>query len=135
MLYFGRNLLRIREKKDIPVKDLADKLGVERQTIYDYQNDKSLPDKIKLEKLAEILQIKVADLFVDTEYSVEGEKIIDKTEDPASEYANKDTEWYKNTLTAYIKQAELGIHYTKHLQEENKELKAELSRIKDKVTH
>lgn len=61
----GHNILRLRRNKNISVTELAKLIGVERQTIYDYQSDRTAPSKEKLEKLAQVLGVTKSDLWAD----------------------------------------------------------------------
>lgn len=54
---FGDKLKSARELKNMSVDDLAEKIGVSRQTIYDWEAGKSEPRKGKLDKLREILNM------------------------------------------------------------------------------
>lgn len=54
---FSEKLKAARELKGISVDDLAGKLKVSRQTIYDWESGKSEPRKAKLDKLREILNM------------------------------------------------------------------------------
>lgn len=52
---FSSKLKKARELKNVSVDDLAEKLGVSRQTVYDWESGKSEPRKEKLYKLQQIL--------------------------------------------------------------------------------
>lgn len=52
---FKDKLKSARELKNWSVDDLAEKMGVTRQTVYDWESGKSEPRKAKLDKLRGIL--------------------------------------------------------------------------------
>lgn len=53
------NLLNIRNKYNLSQNDLAKKLNVSRQTIYNWEHDKSLPDIFNIVKICDIFQISI----------------------------------------------------------------------------
>lgn len=52
---FSQKLKNARELKNLSVDDLAEKMSVSRQTVYDWESGKSEPRKAKLDKLKQIL--------------------------------------------------------------------------------
>ena len=65
MYIFSANIQKFRKLKSLSVEGLAAKIGVKRQSVYDWETKDTLPRKKKLYKLAEVLGVKVADLFHD----------------------------------------------------------------------
>ena len=59
-----KNTLRVaRAIKNITQADLADKIGVSRQTIHSIENNKFVPSVLLALKLAAFFEMKIDDLF------------------------------------------------------------------------
>lgn len=59
----GNNLISLRRMKKMTQEDLADKLGVSRQTISKWETGDSIPDMEMGMKLADILQVSLDELM------------------------------------------------------------------------
>ena len=59
----GNNLIALRKMKKMTQEDLADKLGVSRQTISKWETGDSIPDMEMGMKLADILQVSLDELM------------------------------------------------------------------------
>lgn len=59
----GSNILILREKKLLTQEQLAEKIGVKRQSINQYEKDKIQPSQAKLALLAKALGVKISDLY------------------------------------------------------------------------
>ncbi|SJZ83264.1 DNA-binding transcriptional regulator, XRE-family HTH domain [Pilibacter termitis] len=60
---FGSNIARLRKEKNMTQKDLADKLGVNKQTISNIEKGEGYPTFKNLEKLSQILNANAIQLF------------------------------------------------------------------------
>lgn len=60
---FGENLVELRKYHDFSQEELADRIGVSRQTLSKYETGESLPDIEKCRLLAEIFGVTVDDLI------------------------------------------------------------------------
>lgn len=60
---FGVNIARLRKEKNMTQKDLADKLGVNKQTISNIEKGEGYPTFKNLEKLSQILNANAIQLF------------------------------------------------------------------------
>ena len=49
---FGRNLTRLRQEKNLSQVELANELGIGKQSISDYEKQKTYPTFTNLEKIA-----------------------------------------------------------------------------------
>ena len=59
-----KNTLRVaRAIKNITQADLADKIGVSRQTVHSIENNKFVPSVLLALKLAAFFEMKIDDLF------------------------------------------------------------------------
>lgn len=77
----GNNLFNARKKKGLSQEDVAEKLGVSRQTISKWERDETLPDIYQSKKLAVLYGISLDELI---EYNVDEKEIqdmIDQTDD------------------------------------------------------
>lgn len=59
---FYDNLIFLRKAKHLSQEELADKIGVSRQTISRYEIGEALPDIEKCKRLAEVLDVTLDDL-------------------------------------------------------------------------
>lgn len=59
---FGENLITLRKMNHLSQEELAEKLGVSRQTISKYETGDALPDIEKSRILAELFQVSMDDL-------------------------------------------------------------------------
>lgn len=60
---FSKSLKNIRKKNNISQEGLAEKLGVSRQTVSSWENDKSYPDIASIVKISEIFNISLDELL------------------------------------------------------------------------
>lgn len=61
----GANIKRIRLLKKWSVKDLADKMGINPQSIYDWEKEKYEPVKENLESIARVLGVPLKEFYDD----------------------------------------------------------------------
>jgi putative transcriptional regulator len=59
------NLKVYRAKHDLTQEQLADRLGVSRQTVNAIESDKYLPSLGLAFKIAKLFQVKIEDIFID----------------------------------------------------------------------
>lgn len=81
---FGPNLARLRTEKGISQTQLADDLSIGKQSISDYEKQKSYPTFANLDKIAEYFNATPTQLF-GTSKEIELEKSVLESE----EYTNK----------------------------------------------
>lgn len=60
---FADNLMELRKYHDLSQEELAEKIGVSRQTLSKYETGESLPDIEKCKALADIFGVTVDDLI------------------------------------------------------------------------
>ena len=58
------NIKQIRERKKISYEEIAFKLGVTTQTVYNWEQGKHIPNKVTREALADLLDEKVTNIFL-----------------------------------------------------------------------
>ncbi len=91
----GNNLFHARRKKGLSQEDVAEKLGVSRQTISKWETDETLPDIRQAKKLSTLYDLSLDELI---EYNIDEKEIqdmIDKTSDEVSEKINWTNVWSK----------------------------------------
>lgn len=59
---FNDNLIQLRKMKSFTQEDIAEKIGVSRQTIAKWESGESLPDLEKSRLLAELFEVSLDDL-------------------------------------------------------------------------
>lgn len=75
---FGDRLLEIRKSKNISQEALADKIGVTRQTISNWEMNITVPNANDLRKIVKVLQVEYNDFFVEcSENDVKSNNIND----------------------------------------------------------
>ncbi len=66
MKLLGEKIWRLREKRGLSQEELAELLGVSRQTVSNWENDRATPDAYKLKQLCETLHVS-ADALLETD--------------------------------------------------------------------
>lgn len=59
------NIVRVRKLNNMSQKELAKRLKVSRQTIYNWENNKSLPDLFNMVKISEMFHVPIDYLIKD----------------------------------------------------------------------
>ena len=113
----GNNLFKARKKKGLSQEEVAERLGVSRQTISKWETGETLPDIRQSKSLAILYHLSLDELI---EYDIdvkEIQEVIDKTSDEVSEKINWTSVWskkypilatYQNTVEVNKYAAELG---------------------------
>ena len=77
----GNNLFKTRKKAGLSQEDVAEKLGVSRQTISKWETDETVPDIYQAKRLANIFNVSLDDLiYLDEDLQGIEEKIINLNE-------------------------------------------------------
>lgn len=82
----GNNLFKFRKKIGLSQENVADKLGVSRQTISKWETDETLPDIYQAKKLAKLYNMSLDDLI---EFDIEMARIEEIIENSDEEKENK----------------------------------------------
>ena len=77
----GDNIKKIRKLRRLSVEDFAAQIGVSRQSIYDWEDGGITPRKKQLDKILQVLEVKVTQLFDDD--SAENLTRVNESESPA----------------------------------------------------
>ena len=87
----GTNLYNARKKSGLSQEEVAEKLGVSRQTISKWETDETLPDIRQAKRLAGLYRLTLDDLIA---FDAEVEE-IQRTIDSISEETQKKVDWTK----------------------------------------
>ncbi len=60
---FADNLIQLRKMNNLSQEELAEKIGVTRQTLSKYETGESLPDIEKCRQLADVFSVSIDDLI------------------------------------------------------------------------
>lgn len=63
MIIIGEQLVKLRKENNMSQEKLAELLGVSRQTIYKWENNKVYPDMINLVAISEIFDVSIDELI------------------------------------------------------------------------
>lgn len=112
----GNNLFNARKKRGLSQEEVAEKLGVSRQTISKWELDETLPDICQSKKLANLYRLSLDELI---EFDIdvkEIQEIIDRTSDAVSEKIDWTKAWSKKypVLATYRDEVEIQT-YAKEL--------------------
>ena len=72
----GRNLFNARKKSGFSQEEIAEKLGVTRQTISKWETDESVPDILQTKKLAVLYKLSLDEEVALTQIDVMKEQIV-----------------------------------------------------------
>ena len=106
----GSNLYNARKKSGLSQEEVAEKLGVSRQTISKRETDETLPDIRQAKRLAGLYRLTLDDLIA---FDAEVEE-IERTIDSISEEMQKKVDWTKvwgkryPVLTTYQQQVKIS---------------------------
>ncbi len=91
----GNNLFQLRKKVGLSQEEVAEKLGVSRQTISKWETDETVPDIYQAKKLAKLYNVSLDDLI---EFDVdlkEIEQVIKNTDEEKEEKIDWTNAWGK----------------------------------------
>lgn len=93
----GNSLFHARKKCGLSQEEVAEKLGVSRQTISKWETNETVPDIYQSKKMAKLYHIALDDLIeFDVELS-EIQEIIEKTDEKIEERIDWTSAWGKST--------------------------------------
>lgn len=120
----GNSLFHARKKCGLSQEDVAEKLGVSRQTISKWETNETVPDIYQSKKMARLYNISLDDLIgFDIELS-EIQEIIDKTDEKIEEKIDWTSAWGKKypiliqyhqevNVSDYARRIDLMLHELK----------------------
>lgn len=92
---FGNSLSGARKKSGLSQEDVAEKLGVSRQTISKWETNETLPDIRQAKKLAQLYRLSLDDLISFDIDVKEIEQVIENTSDEVQERVDWTKVWSK----------------------------------------
>ena len=84
----GNNLFQARKRCGLSQEDVAEKLGVSRQTVSKWETDETVPDIRQSKKMAMLYSMLLDELIDFDLYIKEIQETIDKTSEEAEEKIN-----------------------------------------------
>ena len=110
----GNHLFDARKKKGLSQEEVAEKLGISRQTVSKWETDESLPDIRQSKRLAVLYGLSLDEL-VEFDIDVkEIQEVIDRTSEQVSDKIDWTKAWSKKypVLTRYQKEVETTCYKT-----------------------
>ena len=105
----GNNLFKARKKSGLSQEDVAEKLGVSRQTVSKWETDETLPDILQAKKMARLYNLTLDELInVDIDVK-EIEEVIEKTSDEMQNKIDWTKLWSKKYPILSLYQKEVKI--------------------------
>ena len=122
----GNSLFHARKNRGLSQEEVAEKLGVSRQTISKWESDETIPDIRQSKKMAMLYHVSLDDL-IDFDMDVkEIQEMIDKTSEKIEEKVDWTNAWGKKYPILIRYQKEVNIpNYAKRLEVMLDELKQE----------
>ncbi len=114
----GNSLYKSRKKKGLSQEEVAEKLGVSRQTISKWETEETVPDIYQAKKLAKIYGLSLDELTdVDLDQK-EIEEVIKNTDDKKEAKINWTNAWSKKYPVLATYQQEVDIEmYARQIRE------------------
>lgn len=108
----GNNLFNARKKKGMSQEEVAEKLGVSRQTISKWETDETLPDIRQSKRLAVLYGLSLDELI---EFDIDVKEIqemIDKTSEKVTDKIDWTKAWGKKypILTQYQNEVDIPLY-------------------------
>lgn len=122
----GNSLFHARKKCGLSQEEVAEKLGVSRQTISKWETNETVPDIYQSKKMAKLYHIALDDLIeFDVELS-EIQEIIEKTDEKVEERIDWTSAWGKKYPVLLQYQQEVNVpDYARRINLMLNELKTE----------
>ncbi len=108
----GNHLFHARKKQTLTQEDVAERLGVSRQTISKWETDETLPDIHQAKKMAVLYKVSLDELL---EFDIdvkELQEVIDKTSEAVSEKVDWNKVWSKKypVLASYQSKVDVAFY-------------------------
>lgn len=105
----GNHLFNARKKRGLSQEEVAERLGVSRQTISKWELDETLPDIRQSKKLANLYGLSLDELIEFDMDVKEIQEIIDRTNDSVSEKIDWTKAWSKKYPILATYQSQIDI--------------------------
>lgn len=108
----GNHLFQARKKKGLSQEEVAEKLGISRQTVSKWETDETLPDIRQSKRLAVLYGVSLDELVVFDIDIKEIQEAIDKTSESVSEKIDWTKAWSKKypILARYQKEVDTACY-------------------------
>ena len=113
----GNNLFNARKKSGLSQEDVAEKLGVSRQTVSKWETDETLPDIRQAKRMALLYNLSLDELISFDAEVKQLQDVLENTSDEVQKKVNWTKVWSKKypVLASYQKEVEIEF-YAKELQ-------------------
>lgn len=105
----GNSLFHARKKSEMSQEDVADRLGVSRQTISKWETNETVPDIYQSKKMARLYHVSLDELIEFDIELKEIQEIIDKTNEKEVEKIDWTSAWGKKYPILLKYQTEVNI--------------------------
>lgn len=114
----GNSLYKSRKKKGLSQEEVAEKLGVSRQTISKWETEETVPDIYQAKKLAKIYGLSLDELTDVDLNQKEIEEVIKNTDDKKEAKINWTNAWSKKypVLATYQQEVDIDM-YARQIRE------------------
>ena len=114
----GNSLFDARKKKGLSQEEVAEKLGVSRQTISKWETEETVPDIYQAKKLAKIYGLSLDELIDTNLDQKEIEEVIKNTDEKKEAKINWTNAWSKKypVLAAYQQEVDID-RYARQIRE------------------
>ena len=108
----GNSLFHARKRRGLSQEDVAEKLGVSRQTISKWETGETIPDIRQCKRLAVLYQMSLDELIDFDINTAEIQEMIKKSGEKADEKINWTNEWGKKypILTTYQTEVAVDVY-------------------------
>ena len=122
----GKSLFQARKKVGLSQENVAEKVGVSRQTISKWETDETIPDIYMAKKLSKVYKISLDELIEFDVNQKEIEEVIKNTDEEKEAKINWTNAWGKKypILREYQNKVKIG-EYKKQIREMLEHLKKE----------
>lgn len=109
---FGSRLFKLRKKSGLSQEELSNKLDISRQSVSKWENNTVLPDTEKLIKLAEIFNVSIDYLLIDSNYDDNRKDVFSNCNGAVAGLQKKDDEILKKMAFKFIAYFLIFMSYT-----------------------
>lgn len=107
----GNHLFHARKKRGLTQEDVADKLGVSRQTVSKWETDETLPDIHQAKRMSVLYGVSLDELLEFDLDVKELQEVIEKTSEEVSDKVDWNKVWSKKYPILATYQNEVDINY------------------------
>lgn len=122
---FGKSLASARKKSGYSQEELAEKLGISRQSVSKWELDETIPDIFQVKKMAKIFNLKIDELIEFDFDQKEMEDLINNSNEEKESKVDWTKAWSKRYPILKRYQGEVDIKYYAH------EIRKLLNELKD----